>query len=443
MKRHFLAAAAAVLLMLGGTTVSAAAPVTDILKTETVTVADGAELESITAASGDRAESIYVLTAPGDAYAFEIGGEVSKKSLVTDARPLTPDDGEQVVAAVNGDHFSFATGIPMGMSISDGRLITSPVEAYNADDYYFHAMGITADGEVLTGENPTLHMECTINGQKMAVERINRTRENWEGGQICLFTPDYGESTGTDVMGIEAVVRVTGGYVGAGQTLTGVIERVADGNDTPIEDGTVVLSVHLLRDETDFLAEGAEVSVTFSFEDERWNDVKFAVGGNLTIVDDGKPLPFDYTVGAFTSSQPRSAIGVREDGTLVMMAVDGRSDVSKGFTANEMAELMATSFACTHAILLDGGGSTAMAAADAAGALRTVNVPSEERPVGNAVLLVKQAPVPDAPTPQDVPAEDTIPVWWGVAAVAAAVIVSGLAVVLALRKKPANDGKND
>ncbi len=442
MKRPFLAVVAAIPLLLGGMTVSAA-PVTEIRHTETVTVTDGVCLEKIAAVVDGLDESMYVLTAPGDAYAFEIGGEVSGKSLVTDAVPLTLDDGEQVVAAVNGDHFSFATGIPMGMSISDGRLITSPIEAYNADDYYFHAMGITADGEVLTGENPTLNAVCTIGGQEMTIERINRTRENWEGGQICLFTPDYGDATGTDVMGVEAVVRVKDGVVGAGQTLSGVIERVADGNDTPIEDGTVVLSVHLLRDETELLVEGTEVSMSFSFEDERWNDVVFAVGGNLTIVDDGKPLPFDYTIGAFTSSQPRSAIGVREDGTLVMAAVDGRSDVSKGLTANNMAQMMAESFGCTHAILLDGGGSTAMATADAAGTRQTVNVPSEQRPVGNTVLLVRKAPTPDAPAAQEAPAEDTIPVWWGLTAVAAAVIVCGLAVVLAVRQKAPKDGKND
>jgi len=442
MKRVFCGLLTAVLLTTTATAVSAA-PVTEILQTETVTVADGVQLESITAVVDDRDESMYVLTAPGDAYAFEIGGKVSEKSLVTEAQPLTPDDGEQVVAAVNGDHFSFATGIPMGMSISDGRLITSPIEAYNADDYYFHAMGITADGEVLTGENPTLNAVCTIGGQEFAIERINRTRENWEGGQICLFTPDYGESTGTDVMGIEAIVRVTDGVVGAGHTLTGVIERVADGNDTPIEEGTVVLSVHLLRDETELLTDGAEVSISFSFEDERWNDVVFAVGGNLTIVDDGKPLPFDYTVGAFTSSQPRSAIGVREDGTLVVVAVDGRSDVSKGLTANDMAQFMAESFDCTHAILLDGGGSTAMAAIDAAGALQTVNVPSEQRPVGNTVLLVRKAPSPDAPASQEPASDGEVPVWWGLTAVAAAVVVCGLAVVLAVRKKASKDGKND
>lgn len=425
-----------------GVTTASAAPVTEILKTETVTVAQGVELETVTALVDDRSESIYVLTAPADTYAFELGGTVSGRSLVTDAAPCTPDEEEQTVAALNGDHFSFATGIPLGMAISDGRMLASPIEPYNADEYYFHALGITADGDVVTGENPTMRAVCTVDGRELTVDRINRTRENWEGGQVCLFTPDYGASTGTDVMGVEAVVRVTDGYVGTGSVLTGVIERVSDANDTALEDGTVVLSVHLLREETAWLKEGATVSFSVSFEQDEWNDVRFAVGGNRTIVENGEPLLFDYTVGVFASSQPRSALGVREDGTLVMMAVDGRSDVSEGLTANDVAELMATSYNCSHAILLDGGGSTALAVADAAGVLKTVNVPSEERPVGNTVLLVRQKESVGRDAVTADTASDGVPtvLFWVAGGVAAAAVVVATAAVLKKRKK---HGEND
>lgn len=438
MKRVIGAFAASMLLAVSVMTVSAAAPVTEIRSSETVTVAEGVRLEKITSLVDDRKENFCVLTAPGGAYMFEIGGKVSEKSLVTEAEPLTSDKGEQVVAAINGDHFSFATGIPLGMSISDGRMLTSPIEPYNADDYYFHALGITADGDVLTGENPTMRAVCTIDGQELTVDRVNRTRENWEGGQVCLFTPDYGESTGTDVMGVEAVIRVTDGYVGTGSTLTGVIERVSDGNDTVIEDGTVVLSVHLLRDETAWLKEGAAVSFSVSFEQEEWNDVRFAVGGNRTIVENGEPISFDYTVGAFASCQPRSALGVRTDGTLVMVTVDGRSEASEGLTANKMAEFMAISYDCSHAILLDGGGSTAMAVADAAGVLQTANVPSEERPVGNTVWLVKQNVTV---APQDIPYSDSSTVLLWVAAAVLAVMVACVAVRTIKKRK--NHGEND
>ena len=55
---------------------------------------------------------------------------------------------------------------------------------------------------------------------------------------------------------------------------------------------------------------------------------------------------------------PRSVIGVKADGTLVMMMVDGRmSPYSAGFTSHEMAEMM-ISLGCVDAINCDGGGSS-------------------------------------------------------------------------------------
>ncbi len=338
----------------------------------------------------DRVQKMHIIQADSDEYELMIGGPVSGKALVQDMIPITNRE-VQTVAAVNGDHFSFKTGIPLGMSVSDGEIITSPVEAYNADDYYFHALGITEDGAVLTGENPTLFMQYTVGEHTGTIERINRTRENWEGGQICLFTPRYGESTGTNPAGVEFIIRVDEGMVSAQSKMKGTVVAVDEDGDALIEDDHVVLSISLLRyDEVEALSVGDEVEFFFGFEQEEWNDVTFAVGGNLTAVADGEVQEFDYTVGAFTAAAPRSALGVKADGTIVLAAVDGRSEEAKGMTANEMARYLKETLGCEHAILLDGGGSTAMATREPDGTMLTVNVPSEERPVGNGVLLVRR-----------------------------------------------------
>lgn len=383
---------------------------------------NGAVLEFERGSIDDRPQVMYTVQANPKQYELMIGGTVSNRELVQDMTPIT-DREVETVAALNGDHFSFKTGIPMGMSISDGEIVTSPVPAYNADDYYFHALGITEDGAVLTGENPTLFMQYTIGDHTCTVDRVNRTRETWEGGQICLFTPRYGKSTKTDFTGVDVVLRVDEGRVGVGTMRATIVEIDEDG-DAPLEEGHVVLSIHVLRyDEVEKLAVGDELEFMFQFEQPEWNDVTFAVGGNLTAVANGEVLPFDYTVGAFTAAAPRSALGVRADGKIVLAAVDGRSDEAGGMTANEMAAYMADELDCEYAILLDGGGSTALAAADENGVLQTVNVPSEERPVGNGVLLVRKDTVDNT-------------VWIVCGAVVALVLAAGaVAVVLLLRKK--------
>ena len=341
---------------------AAASPLTDVSVTKEWELDGGAQVTVSHATVQERPQVMYTIEADPADYELMIGGPVLNKSLVQDMRPIAGRDAD-AVAAVNGDHFSFQTGIPLGMSISDGEIVTNPIPAYNAEDYYFHALGITADGTVLTGENPTLFMQYTVGDHTGTIERINRTRENWEGGQICLFTPRYGESTDTNPAGVEFVIRVDEGKVSTQSRMKGTIVAIDEDGDAAIEDGHVVLSISLLRyEEVEALSAGDEVEFYFGFEEEEWNDVTFAVGGNLTAVANGEVKLFDYTVGAFTAAAPRSALGVRKDGTIVLAAVDGRSDEAGGMTANEMATYLAEDLGCEHAILLDGGGSTAMTA---------------------------------------------------------------------------------
>ncbi len=404
----------------------AASPLSDATQTASRSVSDGLQLTETTASAQDRPVSLYAVTADPARWQPVIGGGVQEKALVQNMTPHTSAQGA-VAAALNGDHFSFQTGIPMGMSVSDGEILTSPVEAYNADEYYFHALGICADGTVLTGENPTLYMQYEIGEHTASIDRINRTRENWEGGQVCLFTPAYGDSTGTNPAGVEFILRVDEGRVAAGSPLKGTIVAIDEDGDAPIEEGHVVLSISLLQySEIERLALGDQLQFFIQFKEEKWNEVTFAVGGNMTAVENGKAIEFDYTTGTFASPQPRSAFGVKADGTLVLAAADGRSEISEGLTANEMAAYMAEDMGCEYAILLDGGGSTALAAADENGTLQTVNVPSEERPVGNGVLLVERPAQED--TSQDGGFDWTI-LLWGVIALGGAVIVVG-AVIL-------------
>ena len=125
-------------------------------------------------------------------YQFVIGGTARGRHLVPDMAQAATEAGYDVAAAINGDHFSFQTGVPLGMAVSEGRLVVNPVAPEDADEYLFHALGITRDGRVLVGENPQLTMTYTVEGETYAIDRINRTRESWPGAQLCLYTSDYG-----------------------------------------------------------------------------------------------------------------------------------------------------------------------------------------------------------------------------------------------------------
>ena len=59
------------------------------------------------------------------------------------------------------------------------------------------------------------------------------------------------------------------------------------------------------------------------------------------------------------ASNPRTAIGVLKDGTIIFVVSDGRSNDSEGLTLLELAEFM-KSIGCVTAYNLDGGGSSTM-----------------------------------------------------------------------------------
>lgn len=90
----------------------------------------------------------------------------------------------------------------------------------------------------------------------------------------------------------------------------------------------------------------------------------------------------------------RSFVGIKEDGTFVMVMNDGRqSPYSAGFTSYEMAEFM-LSLGCVQAINGDGGGSSAFLSQRPGEELKLNCSPSDgaERPTTHGILVISTAP---------------------------------------------------
>ena len=95
--------------------------------------------------------------------------------------------------------------------------------------------------------------------------------------------------------------------------------------------------------------------------------------------------PFKFN----TNRHPRTAFGIRDDGTLVFLVADGRNAQAAGLTMAELQQIMIW-LGCTDAVNLDGGGSSAMVVRGS-----VVNHPCDnrtfdsagERPVANAWVI--------------------------------------------------------
>lgn len=102
------------------------------------------------------------------------------------------------------------------------------------------------------------------------------------------------------------------------------------------------------------------VSMRKTGRDENPEEAYHAMGGFPQLVSGSEieisPLE---TTGFFRSRHPRTAVGVMDENTLVLVVADGRSSSSGGLSMQELAEYM-KSIGAKSAMNLDGGGSSMM-----------------------------------------------------------------------------------
>jgi hypothetical protein len=124
--------------------------------------------------------------------------------------------------------------------------------------------------------------------------------------------------------------------------------------------------------------------------EEGWNSVVTALGGGDIIVENGVFNKETVDESHERASNPRTAIGVCENGNIIFFANDGRADDAAGVNYETLAQIM-IDMGCKTVINLDGGGSTTVYAATAFDSVsKLVNNPSDgsERYVSNALLFL-------------------------------------------------------
>jgi exopolysaccharide biosynthesis protein len=117
--------------------------------------------------------------------------------------------------------------------------------------------------------------------------------------------------------------------------------------------------------------------MTLSTE-EGWAEADYAIGSLYRLVEGGvKTADLDK---ADKNSAPRTAVGIKADGTVIFYTVDGRqTGYSKGLTFNELADRL-LELGCVEAGALDGGGSTNIQARLAGqDTYKLINSPSLDR----------------------------------------------------------------
>jgi hypothetical protein len=277
---------------------------------------------------------------------------------------------------VNGDYFAPADGRPSGIFLRDGVLATPPNSARSS-------AGITLDG-LLDVRRVGFRGTWRGVGQRRALNFLNKVPGT---NGISLFTSDWGAST-PRVSG--AVLATLGSFPPAtpNTDLAVPVLSVVAGSSVRIAPGTAVLvargnAAARLQAEAQ---PGTVVTLRLILQPD-WSVVSDAIGGGPVLVRDGAPV-YRSNEG-FTTSQlaprgPRTAVGQRADGGIVLLTTDGRQPgFSVGMTNFELAQTLVR-YGAVRGMALDGGGSSTIAFEGA-----VLNSPSDgrERAVSTALML--------------------------------------------------------
>lgn len=270
----------------------------------------------------------------------------------------------KAIAAVNASYFAL-NGEILGLLKVDGEIVST-------SDLDRTALGVLPDGNILIDQIDCKGSITLPNGRTVAITGVNHERGS---NDLILYNNYYDSMTGTNQFGSDYILS------------NGKITAIAHGN-AAIPPGGVVLSAHgTMEKALAHLKVGDKVKITQTLG-EVWDKTIDAMSagprliknGSLYLTSKEEKFPADITNGR----APRTAIGITQDGHILLLVVDGRQQTSVGMTLEELALLM-QEYGAVDAMNLDGGGSSEMVIGS-----KIVNKPSDgrERSVGNALIIV-------------------------------------------------------
>lgn len=315
----------------------------------------------------------------------------------------------KVISAVNADFFiirhddSNRLGVPIGAYVKDYRTI------YEGDKGR-PLIGIHDDGRVTIARPEFKGYEVLVfdnvgskKNKEVKVSGFNRLPENDE---VTAFFWNHEDT----ITSPEPKMVFKGIDV---KTVTGDIDRYfAEGKLDYIttEDVTLKYGEFLLMGEDIFTENLITEEDTVVVQNELVGEhkgIRSGVAGGQILIKDGEIIHSENA-----DVHPRTMVGVKEDGTLLLVTIDGRREIDgiAGMDYEQMSYLMEY-LGAFNAINVDGGGSTTMLFYDEEeDYLETMNTPSDNphslRSVANGIFFLYgnlEVPFPPSPFPDTRP----------------------------------------
>jgi hypothetical protein len=317
-------------------------------------------------------------------------------------------DDYMIIGGVNGDFFE-SFGVPQEAYIENGDVVSSGIGYAGRS-----VVGFKQDGTAVFGKPIFDGYELVVKDQSgreritLPVKHINVAYQA-DPFDIYAYFDNYNTALPSNVRKYNTVLEEYKGAVpkifGRGR-VNEVEERasfvVSDFNMTIVTENPYIRELVEIGDQI-----SVQRKVTGDFKDVTW-----AVGVYGTLAEDGSKV--DNIIGIDPNARhPRTAIGIKADGSTFFVAMDGRqSGYSSGATLYEMADLM-YEYGAVDAFNFDGGGSTTMVTRTENDTFEVANRPSDGSPrlVTNSMFLAVKVnfsndnpyPIPDYSQALDIP----------------------------------------
>jgi|GEM_PF-2501286 len=294
----------------------------------------------------------------------------------------------QAAAGINGGYFNLKIGQPVGAIKREGQWLSSPILERgavawgNGGTWRFGRVGFTGISQWTDGA-----------GTQTTVPLVGFNTAYVESG-VAAYTALWGAVYQTRTQG-EIVIPVVEGKAAPASELEAV------GTAVPIPAQGYLLVARgtgrpLLMDRSQG---GFSVTLTHGAADPGVEALPNILGGGPLLLQGGKSVLDGkrerFQPDVLIGKAPRTLLGRRGDGTILLVTVDGRQTDAKGMTLEEATNFM-QSLGAVDALNLDGGGSTTFYLG---GKVRNRPSGGQERllPNGLAVLIPRNVPL--APLP--------------------------------------------
>ena len=213
-------------------------------------------------------------------------------------------------------------------------------------------------------------------GRDLFISGVNRQRLAQD---LIVYNGQYGRSTGTNEFGREVKVK------------DGRVTAVSTKGSMPLDADSLVLSGHGAN--ADALAKvrvGDKLEIEQTLGSHTADLMQMVVGAGPSLVENGTinvRSSQEQMAGDIANGRaPRTGAGVKADGSLLLMVVDGRSQYSAGMTLKEFAWYLRR-FGAVQAVNFDGGGSSEMVVD---GQIKNRPSDGSERPVSIALGVFRK-----------------------------------------------------